>query len=214
MARLVASEPSVRVQYRTPGRSRRSVLVWAAVAAAAAGSASAWLVRRTALPKRFAVVSEGVLYRSAQPSPRQIDNAVHRYAVRTLLIVREGDSGRVEREIRHAAAAGLRVVHLPVPSGGEVSDEHVAQFWRTVDDPANQPVLIHCAAGRHRTGFFCALYRVARQGWSPERARDEMLSFGFDRQRHATLLGQFERVMQTWPAAAGAAHGPRPARTR
>ncbi len=211
MARLVASEPSVPVQYRTPGRSRRSVLLGAAALAVAGGSASAWLVWRTALPKRFAVVSEGVLYRSAQPTPRQIDNAVRRCAIRTLLIVREGDSSRVEREIAHAAAAGLRVVHLPVSSGGEISDDQVARFWRTIDDPANHPVLIHCAAGRHRTGFFCALYRVARQGWSPEQARDEMLSFGFDRQRHATLLAQFERVLQTGPAGADR---PRPAWTR
>ncbi|WP_390696779.1 protein-tyrosine phosphatase family protein [Gemmata massiliana] len=44
---------------------------------------------------------------------------------------------------------------------------------------SSQPVLVHCFAGIHRTGTTCALFRVARQGWSADQAIVEMQSYGF-----------------------------------
>ena len=47
------------------------------------------------------------------------------------------------------------------------------------DDPSNYPILIHCRAGLHRTGCMAAIYRMEYQGWTPERAVDEMRAHGF-----------------------------------
>jgi len=143
-----------------------------------------------ALPRRFAVVHEGILYRSAQPTRPQLEHLLETNRIGSLLIVREGGGSRFNDEINWAQARGIRFVHIPIPSRKRITDEQIAAFWKCVDDPANRPVLIHCSAGRHRTGFLCALYRVERQGWSLEQAEKELLSFGFDEEDHAMILDQ------------------------
>ena len=144
-------------------------------------------------PKRFAGVQDGVLYRSAQPTTRQLANLVKDHGLRTLLIVREGNSDRVDDEIAFAREHRLNVVHIPVVSRKPIPEDQVRRFFACVDDPANRPILIHCSAGRHRTGYLCALYRIERQGWSVERAMEEMLSFGFDTEGEAVVLDQLRQ---------------------
>jgi hypothetical protein len=41
-------------------------------------------------------------------------------------------------------------------------------------------VLVHCAAGAYRAGGVMASYRILFQGWSPKRAKREMMSFGVE----------------------------------
>jgi tyrosine-protein phosphatase SIW14 len=55
----------------------------------------------------------------------------------------------------------------------------VEKMLRVFDDPKNYPILIHCKAGLHRTGCMAAIYRMEYQGWSPERAVEEMKDHGF-----------------------------------
>lgn len=40
-------------------------------------------------------------------------------------------------------------------------------------------VYVHCLHGKDRTGFMCAVWRMRKDGWSYEMARDEMISEGF-----------------------------------
>ncbi len=144
-------------------------------------------------PKRFETVAAGILYRSAQPNTRQIKNLMDEHDIRTLLIARENGGKRVPDEIEFARDHGLNVVNIPIKSQQPVPDEQVAEFFRCVDDPQNHPILIHCAAGRHRTGYLCALYRIERQGWSVEQAIEEMLSFRFNTIRQAKMLEQLKQ---------------------
>lgn len=149
-------------------------------------------LRFTRLPKRFAVVESGILYRSAQPSTRQIENLVQDYDIKTIMIVREGTSRRVPDEIDFARSIGLNVIHVPIASREPIPDAQVDQFYACIDNPANQPVLIHCSAGRHRTGYLCASYRIERQGWSVDRAIEELKSFRFDEADQSAVLKQLE----------------------
>ncbi len=204
---------SAPMKTRSPAfRERRARHTAAAIAVLAAlGLAGGGLVLQLGLdgrlpglpgyPKRFAVVEEGVLYRSAQPAPRHLRNLVRDKGLRTLLIVREGESERVLEEKAAAEQLGLKVVHIPIPSRQRLSDEHIAAFFECVDQPANQPVLVHCSAGRHRTGYLCARYRIDRQGWTVDRAIEEMLSFGCDFEDHAMILDQLRSYRPAAPAA-------------
>lgn len=144
------------------------------------------------LPKRFTAVDPGVLYRSSQPSTRQIQKLVDDFGIRTVLIVRAGSSKRVPDETEFARSIGVRVVHIPINSRQAIPDEQVSEFFECVDDVDNRPVLVHCSAGRHRTGYLCAMYRIERQGWSVERAVEEMLSFGFATDSQKAILNQLE----------------------
>lgn len=58
-------------------------------------------------------------------------------------------------------------------------DEDVVKFLRIVATPDLRPVLVHCQHGSDRTGTMVAIYRIAVQGWSKERALDEMVNGGY-----------------------------------
>ncbi|HWL95533.1 MAG TPA: tyrosine-protein phosphatase [Phycisphaerae bacterium] len=182
---MSSPEDSVSVRNRTRGRVAIATLV---IGLAVVGGSL--YSRYYGEPKRFAVVHEGILYRSAQPKRGEIRHLAKEHHIKTIVIAREGTSRNVPDERETAEASGVQVVNIPIESRQPVPDEQIAAFFKTVDDPANQPVLVHCSAGRHRTGLLCALYRIERQGWSVERAMEEMLSFGFDRETQTIVERQ------------------------
>ena len=55
----------------------------------------------------------------------------------------------------------------------------LADFLKVIDDPASQPVYVHCVGGRHRTGVMTAVYRMTRHGWAADRAFREMKEYDF-----------------------------------
>ena len=61
------------------------------------------------------------------------------------------------------------------PDGSVPAALGVRQFLAVMDDPANYPVLVHCYAGVHRTGAFCAVYRMEYDHWTNAEAIRELL---------------------------------------
>lgn len=171
-------------------QSKRSIRLIVIVVLVTAGAGLAALAFERRLPKRLAVVEPKVLYRSGQPDTDQLETLRDELGIKTVLIVRKGDSRRVPEEVEHAESLGMKVVRIPIDSRVPISDQEVRAFFECVDDSTNQPVLVHCSAGRHRTGYLCALYRIERQGWSLDRAMEEMLSFGFDRESQTVVERQ------------------------
>ncbi len=144
-------------------------------------------------PRRFAAVEAGILYRSGQPKPGEIGHLVNSIGLRTLIIAREDRSENVQNELAFARRHGLNIVHLPLVSRTPISGDQIERFFQVVDDPHYQPALVHCSAGRHRTGLLCALYRIERQGWTREEAVSEMLSFDPDMDRDRPMFQQLSR---------------------
>src|SRR5262245_38721591 len=172
---------------------RRAVLATALILGAALGV----VLSRAALwnfhLKRFAVVREGVLYRSAQPTQRGFEVLVGHYDVRSIACLRRDnsalrrnllDQGEPSGADEDAAIARLGAKHLHWPMGGEAywpwfGPEQFEAFFELMDQPANFPVSVHCIGGRHRTGTFVALYRMEYEHWSPADALREMYGFDF-----------------------------------
>ena len=46
-------------------------------------------------------------------------------------------------------------------------------------DPERGPYLVHCQHGADRTGTMVAMYRMVIQGWSREKAVDELVNGGY-----------------------------------
>ena len=59
------------------------------------------------------------------------------------------------------------------------SADEVGAFLDVVTTAARRPVYVHCGTGSDRTGVLFALYRMEVDGWSRERAADEMEARGF-----------------------------------
>lgn len=127
---------------------------------------------RDRLVHRIGTVREGVLYRSATLSPDRLEAFVREHGIRTLVNLRHSD---LEAERAIAERHGARYVQIPC---GQVPDlEQIDRFLEILDDPANQPVLVHCMHGVGRTGVFSAVYRIEQDGWTAEQAIEEASNY-------------------------------------
>jgi len=77
----------------------------------------------------------------------------------------------VAAEKKAAQDAGLVYVWLPFVNASPDAAV-VDAFLRAVADPANQPMLIHCASGG-RVSMFWAVKRVMLDGWPADKAMNE-----------------------------------------
>ncbi|HKB02346.1 MAG TPA: tyrosine-protein phosphatase [Gemmataceae bacterium] len=159
------------------------VLLGLLIAAAIPGVPVGYACHRQTAWRHFHVVEDARLYRSGQLSPSALDRAVYEYGIRTVVslrcLARPGDVRLENDEEAWCADHGVRYLRLN-PAGWESprGQANLELFLRTVDDPARRPVLVHCFAGLHRTGVYCAVFRMERDGWTNDEAIAEMYSAG------------------------------------
>jgi protein tyrosine/serine phosphatase len=115
-------------------------------------------------------------YRGAQPQGR--DYATLAAAGIKAIIDLTGDDSD-SREPALAKAAGLKFFKVPMNVHRPPTANELAGFLGIVDDPANQPVYVHCVGGKHRTGVMTAIYRMTEDGWTADKAFREMKEFNF-----------------------------------
>ncbi len=84
--------------------------------------------------------------------------------------------------------------------GGSVPvEEGVRKFRAVMNDPHNYPVLVHCFAGIHRTGAYCAIYRMEFEHWSNAQAIAEMKACGYTNlDDELDILGYLEQYRPSW----------------
>jgi len=80
----------------------------------------------------------------------------------------------------HAEVAGTALLNeeLSVKTW-HLEDEDVVRVLRMLKDTARGPYLVHCQHGADRTGTMIAMYRIIFQGWSKEKAIDELVNGGY-----------------------------------
>jgi|GEM_PF-1432665 len=74
---------------------------------------------------------------------------------------------------------GLQYVSIPCRAW-HPEDEDLVAFLKVLENPANQPVFLHCMQGRDRTGYMIAGYRMVNEGWTSTEAIAEMRNFEFN----------------------------------
>lgn len=159
------------------------VLLGLLLAGAIPGLPVAYASCRQTAWRHFHVVEDGRLYRSGQLSPETLDRVVREYGIRTVVslrcLAREGDVRLENAEELWCAAQGIRYLRFnPAAWGSPAGRANLDAFLQAVDDPAARPVLVHCFAGLHRTGVYCAVFRMERQGWTNADAIAEMYAAG------------------------------------
>jgi protein tyrosine/serine phosphatase len=114
-------------------------------------------------------------FRGAQPKGRDFADLAS-LGVKTVVDFQEdGDpkeAGTVEQ-------LGMKFVRIPMNTRVVPTADQLTQFITLVNDPTNQPVFVHCAGGRHRTGVMTAVYRMINEGWTGARAFAEMKKYKF-----------------------------------
>ena len=124
--------------------------------------------------KNFGQMDER-FFRGAQPSGRDYADLAA-LGVKTVIDLQEyGEND--ERAM--VEKSGMQYVNIKMTTRIVPTDEQIEQFLSIVNDPAKQPVYVHCAGGRHRTGVMTAIYRMAEEGWTSERAFKEMKQYRF-----------------------------------
>jgi protein tyrosine/serine phosphatase len=118
-------------------------------------------------------VSDG-LYRGAQPEADGFKE-LKKLGVKTILSLR---SSRSDRKLLEGA--GLDYVHIRMRPWDAEYDE-VKEALQIITDASKQPVFVHCRHGADRTGTVIAAWRLVADGWTKEKAIQEMTEgpFGF-----------------------------------
>lgn len=188
-------------------RDRFATAAWVTIAPVIGGCAyhqtppvsPAAVTRRFEQPRvmpglpNFAQVSPA-LYRGAQPTAEGF-RELERMGVRAVVNLR---SLHTNREL--IAGTNLRYIRIPC-SAWDVDWANFRKFLAIVNDPANQPVFVHCQHGSDRTGFLVAGYRLVELEWDCDSAMAELRSFGFH-----TIWGHIPLKIRTYGRLA-----PRPA---
>jgi tyrosine-protein phosphatase SIW14 len=126
--------------------------------------------------------------------------------VKTVIDLRSDEDFK-PAEPQAVEAANMKYVRIPMTTRTAPTAEQVSTFLELVQDPANQPVYVHCVEGRHRTGVMTAVYRMTVEGWNPDRAFDEMKRYKFGMTFLHPEFKEFVysyRVTPTAPAAPAA----------
>jgi len=114
-------------------------------------------------------------YRGSQPDGRDYTDLAA-LGVKTVIDLQE-DGLPVERQL--VESAGMTFFRIPMNTRRAPTSNDLSQFLQLVNDPANQPVYVHCAGGRHRTGVMTAVYRMTHDGWDSDKAFKEMKQYNF-----------------------------------
>ncbi len=161
-------------------------------------------VHQQAQMRNFHVVRPGVLYRSGQMTKEGLKQIINDYHIKTVISLRDGQSERDRAEEEFCKSEEINFVRI-LPSrwgdeGGCVPVEAgVRRFREIMSDPHNYPVLMHCFAGIHRAGSYCAIYRMEFEHWSNAEAIAEMKACGYSNlDDELDILGFMEQYRASW----------------
>ena len=150
--------------------------------------------------KRLRVVTDGRVYRCGQMTADGFRDAIKRYGIKTVINLQDDETNTDadERdpslprspfdktktpESEVVTAAGARYVQFDGSAinadGTDGRPKLVDDFLKVMDDEDNYPVLYHCKAGLHRTGWITAVYRMEYESRSRAAVLDELKANGF-----------------------------------
>lgn len=135
------------------------------------------------------IVESGVLYRSGKLSIVGIESLFRQFGIKTIINFRAFESGEQPDadEEAYCKSQGIRYERIvyrkweadigqPIP-GQQSVDQFLKLMYQRKEIG---PILVHCPAGKHRTGAFVAIYRMEYQKWPNYWAIDEMQELGYD----------------------------------
>jgi tyrosine-protein phosphatase SIW14 len=124
----------------------------------------------------FAKVNE-TYFRGAQPVGSDYADLATLGVKTVINLIGDDDLDRTEQS--SVEEHGMRYVQIPMSTRKAPTTGQLQAFLTVVNDPASQPVYVHCVGGRHRTGVMTAVYRMMKDGISGAEAFTEMKRFKY-----------------------------------
>jgi protein tyrosine/serine phosphatase len=123
----------------------------------------------------FHTVVADQLYRSAQPSPKQLDKYVRDHGIKTIINLRgESDNSKWYRdEIATAQQLGVKHIDFGMSSGTILTPERADELVAILK-AAEKPILVHCQYGADRTGLVSVIYSQQVAGLDDEVAERQL----------------------------------------
>ena len=179
-----------------PVRTRSVIRLLAIVVALTATSAGVVAARyETWVWDHFDVVKPGTLYRSGYLTEAQMESAVQRLGIKTVVCLLR-DAPDVNAERATLKRLGVDMLWLPMPGDGFGREDQFRQALEVIADQDRGPVLVHCARGTCRTGATVALFRYEVNGWTIEDVTHEMRRHTY---RHEWLPGYVFAMLENRP---------------
>lgn len=131
------------------------------------------------------------IWRSAQPAPRHL-RALAARGVCTVINLRGAHPyGAYWLEQQECARLGLDLVDIKLKSRAAPTVAELARIREAIA-AIDGPTLIHCKSGSDRTGLFCGLYLILREGVPVAEARRQLgLRYGHIRMTKTGVLDHF-----------------------
>jgi protein tyrosine/serine phosphatase len=139
-------------------------------------------VRDNLIPRNFATVGPGVLYRAGRLTPAQTEAVVRENKIKTIIDLGAYLGQPINERIaqRSAEALGVARFTFDLVGDGTGDPNDYVQALRIIAKPEFQPVLVHCAAGAQRTSACVMFYREISEGKPVEETFSESLEHKHD----------------------------------
>lgn len=136
-------------------------------------------------PYHFRTVTPGVLYRSGSLRDYNLALIADRYQIKSIVSLRlKNEKGWqahwYEMEESFCKANGMNFFHIPLRGNQPPSDEQLEEWLDILSDPANYPILVHCAQGVVRTGIMTAIYQIEFLGEDNRKVWEDLPRYGHD----------------------------------
>jgi protein tyrosine/serine phosphatase len=128
------------------------------------------------IPQFNSVTSD--IFRGGRPSDDDMASLKANQHIRLVINV-EDQAAAVAHEQSVAQNLGMDYFASAMTWYITPTDAQVNEILAKLQDPKNFPIYLHCLHGQDRTGMIIGIYRVEVQGWTPEKAYQEMLDMGF-----------------------------------
>ena len=137
------------------------------------------------------------VFRGAQPAQSGFSDLAQ-LGIKTVIDLRDIGEHSQADEQKTVTDLGMRYVSIPMKGMSAPTGDQIAAVLTLFNDPASEPVFVHCKRGADRTGTVIAIYRISHDGWENHKALSEAKSLG---------MGFYESAMQHYvmdykPAAA------------
>ena len=164
----------------------------AASASSTPAPAFADKLKRPGLPNLGRVTES--LFRGGQPRSQGY-NQLHSMGIGVVVNLNTSKKD-VALERTEMESRGIRYVSIPWSPVSLPTDAQVAEFLRLIRGNPDKKIFVHCQRGADSTGVMVAIFRMARQGWTPDQALAEMERFKF----HGLWYRQMKGYVQRFPA--------------